>query len=131
MEMDVVIFRRRGAAAKLQLGAVVPFEGNSAKLVLHPLCAWTLDSCFAKSDTLELLLDEEEPPIQLPPPGGDAGVVIAAVLDDVGYGSRVVGGGIGPSNPHGEESEDLFYLDRNAIPEGVEVVLRPELEVFW
>jgi hypothetical protein len=149
LEMDVVAYRTRDEGPSM-LGAVVCHEGNT-RLAVHPLCAWTLDSCFAGSDTLELLLDEEEAPMVLPLPtsplapvggggggSGDggggasaAGLVVTAVLEGVGYGSRVVGGGIGPSNSHGEESEDLYFVERGGLPAGVDVVLRPELEVFW
>ena len=38
--------------------------------------------------------------------------------DVVGYGSRQVGGGKGPGNPHGEESEIIYYVDRSVV-EGV------------
>jgi hypothetical protein len=37
--------------------------------------------------------------------------------DALSYGSRQVGGGMGPGNPHGEESELLYYID--------------QLEIFW
>ena len=33
----------------------------------------------------------------------------------VGFGSRQVGGGKGPGNPHGEEGELLYYIDRNVV----------------
>ena len=31
------------------------------------------------------------------------------------FGLRQVGGGKGPGNPHGEESEFLYYIDRNVV----------------
>ena len=52
--------------------------------------------------------------------------------DRLSYGSRQVGGGMGPGNPHGEESELLYYVDRGVVEEdGIEVVVKPELEIFW
>jgi hypothetical protein len=70
----------------------------------------------------------------------------------VGFGSRQVGGGKGPGNPHGEEGELLYYIDRKIVEgeysvvstdrvEGendndvelmkIDVVLNPRLEHLW
>jgi hypothetical protein len=43
-----------------------------------------------------------------------------------------VGGGKGPGNPHGEESELLYYIDNRVVEENsIDVVLKPELEILW
>jgi hypothetical protein len=48
------------------------------------------------------------------------------------YGSRQVGGGKGPGNPHGEESELVYYIDSKVMAENsINVVLKPELELLW
>eukprot|EP00978_Attheya_sp_CCMP212_P029489 scaffold104902_cov50-Attheya_sp.AAC.2 len=59
---------------------------------------------------------------------------------------------MGPGNPHGEESELLYYVDRRALrledhdddnddddtapselpkEDRIKIVLNPELEIFW
>jgi len=149
MDMDIVVFSRRPKAgggkvltygqdetdAKLELGAMQE-DGTIA-----PLSAWTLDSAFAggSSDSIEFLVDEEDRF-----PGLTANdVVVHSVLDEslIGYGSRQVGGGKGPGNPHGEESELLYYVERSVL-EGscgdcavdgreINVVIKPELEILW
>jgi hypothetical protein len=37
---------------------------------------------------------------------------------------------MGPGNPHGEESELLYYVD-SSILKDIEVTVKPELEIFW
>jgi hypothetical protein len=145
MDMDVVLFqRRRGESSssssseepsgKLELGAIQE-DGT-----LAPLACWTLESAFASgsSDSIEFLVAEED---RFPGLTAD-GVTIVYVVDEslLGYGSRQVGGGMGPGNPHGEESEMLYYVERSVL-EGnyqgvedateIEVVLKEELEIFW
>jgi len=136
MDMDVVLFKRRASngnaeESKLELGAMQE-DGTVA-----PLSAWTLESAFASasSDSIEFLVDEEDRF-----PGLTAeDVSIVSILDEsvIAYGSRQVGGGMGPGNPHGEESEITYYVERSVI-EGkgdadakIDVVLKPELEIFW
>jgi len=157
LEMDICIFTRRPTLsedppteAKLELGAVQE-DGT-----LAPLSAWTLESIYTTSDTLELLVDEED----RTSPGHGGGLYsdqiwkIWTLLEDdhIGYGSRQVGGGKGPGNPHGEESELLYYVERDAlqftldvekykekeveisygsIEMKVDVVVNPELEILW
>ena len=63
-------------------------------------------------------------------------LVVHCVVDsnDVIVGSRQVGGGMGPGNPHGEESEATYTISSERLREvsvGVKVVVRPELEIFW
>jgi len=60
--------------------------------------------------------------------------VIQKLVDEtmLGYGTRQVGGGKGPGNPHGEESEQLYYIDREFLEiEGIEPVIKPDLEILW
>lgn len=131
--MDVVIFRLLKSdggddADQLEFGAVQEFG------TIAPIVTWTLDSVMANSDTLEFLVDEERPRY----PESEVEVVSVFPENVIGYGSRQVGGGKGPGNPHGEESEALYYLERSAVEEGcaesvgkLEVVVKPELEIMW
>ena len=166
--MDVVLFRRRrnnnndddnseassSSSSKLELGAVQE-NGNIA-----PLSTWTLESAYTSgtNDMMEFVVDEEDlfPGLSLvgnDKNGEDTGIDVLRVFDGsvLGYGSRQVGGGKGPGNPHGEESEILYYLDRRAVegwydaktgmdleggesggdPMTIDVVVNPDLEVLW
>jgi len=60
-------------------------------------------------------------------------IIIHSIVpqESLSYGSRQVGGGMGPGNPHGEESELLYYIDRSILKDDIEVVVKPELEIFW
>jgi len=152
--MDVVLFRRQpipaadvdgDSTAKLELGAVQD-NGNVA-----PLSTWTLESAYTSPsrDMMEFVVDEEDlfPGLSLKE------IQIVKVIEGIDYGSRQVGGGKGPGNPHGEESEMLYYVDRGVV-EGVhrsgaassgcsaggtvdgeerriDVVVNPNLEHMW
>ena len=123
LEMDVVCFRVKGDS-KLELGAVQEYRK------VAPICAWTLESVMAQSDTLEFLVDEERPRYE------EGEIEVVSVLPEEmlnGYGSRQVGGGKGPGNPHGEESETLYYIERAFIDDNphLDIVVRPELEILW
>jgi len=128
LDMDVVLFKRRNDEdEKLEIGAMQE-DGT-----VSPVSAWSLESAFASgsSDSIEFLVDEED---RFPGLTADD-IVIVSVVDEslIGYGSRQVGGGKGPGNPHGEESELLYYIERSVI-EGdhqVDVVIKPELEILW
>lgn len=145
MVMDVVLFQRRPTltntpSSSIELGAVQE-NGNIA-----PLSTWTLESAYtsAINDMMEFVVDEEDlfPGLQF-----DDDIQVLSVLtgDVVGYGSRQVGGGKGPGNPHGEESEIIYYVDRSVV-EGryaimgeedgeevlkIDVVVNPGLEHLW
>ena len=130
MEMDVVVFSTlaggdKDSSPRRQLGAVQE-DGRIA-----PLCVWTTEPAFDSS--LEFLVDEED---LLPGfTADDDNVRIHSIVSQelLSFGSRQVGGGMGPGNPHGEESERLYYIDRSVIDgdDNIEVVVKPELEIFW
>ncbi|KAK1741571.1 hypothetical protein QTG54_008049 [Skeletonema marinoi] len=138
MVMDVVLFQRRNtnSPTSIELGSVQE-NGNIA-----PLSTWTLESAYtsAINDMMEFVVDEED----LFPGMTSEEINVLSVLDGdvVGYGSRQVGGGKGPGNPHGEESEIIYYVDR-AVVEGVystgvddevlniDVVVNSNLEHLW
>ena len=140
--MDVVLFRRRRpegdddaadaqtttattattttTTAALEIGAVQE-NGNVAAL-----SAWTLESAYTSrtNDMMAFVVDEHH---QFPGLTSDDIVVLDAPSSSdggsaVGYGSRQVGGGTGPGNPHGEESELLYYVDRGVVEAEYRVV---------
>ena len=39
--------------------------------------------------------------------------------------------GLGPNNPHGEESEDVYVVDRSDLGADTIVALRRDREVWW
>jgi len=151
--MDIVLFQRRftndndsSSSVPLELGAVQE-NGNVA-----PLSTWTLESAYTTSTNTEMLqfvVDEND----IFPGLTSQEIQVHMVLDGsvISYGSRQVGGGKGPGNPHGEESELIYYIDRNVV-EGeyhyarttksllddddvgelsVDVVVDPKLEHLW
>ena len=139
MAMDVVVFSTTSSSSSSsnnnnpqpqprQLGAV---QDNGR---VTQLCVWTLEPAFATS--LEFLVDDHDYYLL---PGytttlEDERIVIHSIVpqDKLSYGSRQVGGGMGPGNPHGEESELLYYIDQSIVDEnGIQVVVKPELEIFW
>jgi len=116
VEMDTFIFSRKTTPNKLELGVLE--EG-----LLQPIVAWTMEEAF--DDYIEFLVHEEDRYSIQP-----ADVAIHCIVPDVSFGSRQVGGGMGPGNPHGEESELLYYIQRDEL-EGLHVIVKPELEIFW
>ncbi len=112
--MDVVLFQRKQQqqqyeSTTIELGAVQE-NGNIA-----PLSTWTLESAYETSnnDMMEFVVDEHD----LFPGLRSEEVTVLKVLegDNIGYGSRQVGGGKGLGNPHGEESEIVYYVERSVV----------------
>jgi hypothetical protein len=154
LEMDVVVFSRLRPVSGLGEGggggggggdpppASPPLELGALQedWTLAPLSAWSLDEEGTGSGggpgSIEFLVDEER---RFPGLGPDD-VRVHAVLEDglVDYGTRQVGGGKGPGNPHGEESELVYYVARTAVEgeycgrgRAIEVDLNPDLETLW
>jgi hypothetical protein len=123
MDMDIMIFSKKSEPGSMQLGAIQE-DGT-----LAPLSAWTSESAFG--DSIEFLVDEEDrwmDELDL----GKVNVLSVLGEDLISYGSRQVGGGKGPGNPHGEESEQLYYIDRKVIDDhAINIVLKPQLEILW
>ena len=123
MDMDIVVFSVKNNSDKKLLGAIQE-DGT-----LSPLSCWTKESAFG--NFIEFLVAEEDRwlvDMKL------ENVIIHRILDEsmISYGSRQVGGGKGPGNPHGEESELVYYVDQDILEkEGIEVVKKPELEITW
>jgi hypothetical protein len=122
-DMDIVIFTKKSDPKVLHLGAIQE-DGT-----LAPLSAWTREPAFGSS--IEFLVDEEDR--WLDDLEFDKVNILGILGEDViSYGSRQVGGGKGPGNPHGEESELLYYIDNRVVEENsIDVVLKPELEILW
>ncbi len=152
--MDVVLFQRRvtndhdsssnninSNILPLELGAVQE-NGNVA-----PLSTWTLESAYTTStnnEMMQFVVDDKD----IFPGLSAQEVQVWIVLDGsvISYGSRQVGGGKGPGNPHGEESELIYYIDRNFVERkyarkrilenrimelSMSTVVNPKLEHLW
>ena len=109
-EFEVVEYSRNGTASVVELGVIR--DGR-----LQPLCCWQ------EADPVELVWDEDEEPLE------SVYDVYNAV--DAFPQQRLIDGGLGPNNPHGEESEEVYRIERAAISDGVVVVHRPDREVWW
>mmetsp|Transcript_12833 Transcript_12833/g.19511 ORF Transcript_12833/g.19511 Transcript_12833/m.19511 type:complete len:198 (-) Transcript_12833:216-809(-) len=129
MEMDVILYSRKDKDDD-EIGLAAMQEDGT----VSPISAWTMESAFAGSDFIEFLVAEED----RYPGLSDDQIKIHSVLDEslLGYGSRQVGGGKGPGNPHGEESETCYYIERSVLESSVDnktvkVEIKPELEITW
>mmetsp|Transcript_29545 Transcript_29545/g.81212 ORF Transcript_29545/g.81212 Transcript_29545/m.81212 type:complete len:181 (-) Transcript_29545:1668-2210(-) len=129
MDMDVVFYSNGNSGdekaanieRKLKIGAVQE-DGT-----LLPLSAWSDEPAFANS--IEFVVDEED---RIPGGLDSEQITIESIVpeESLSYGSRQVGGGKGPGNPHGEESELLYYVDQELL-QNIEVTVKPELEILW
>jgi len=109
-EFDVVEYSRNETASAVELGVIR--DG-----CLQPLCCWQ------EADPVELVWDEDEEPLET------VHTVHHAV--DAFPQQRLIDGGLGPNNPHGEESEDVYFVDRSGLSEWTVVALREDREVWW
>jgi hypothetical protein len=122
MDMDIVLFSRSGDSNKQELGAMQE-DGTIA-----PISVWTLEPAY--DTALAFVVDEVD---RYPGLTAETCEVIE-ILDEnvIGYGSRQLFGGKGPGNPHGEESEQLYYVEQEVLEsKEVEIVVKPELEIQW
>lgn len=131
MDMDIVIYSDSSSTSespgeddaatkkKKKLGAIQE-DGT-----LLPLTAWKDEPAFG--NLIEFVVDEQDRV-----PGGIQGMAIETIIpqESLSYGSRQVGGGKGPGNPHGEESELLYYVDKDLLT-NVEIRVNPKLEILW
>jgi hypothetical protein len=122
MDMDIVLFSRRDNNQKQELGAMQE-DGTIA-----PISVWSLEPAY--DTALAFVVDEVDRY-----PGLTAETCqVVEILDEnvIGYGSRQLFGGKGPGNPHGEESEQLYYVEQEVLEsKAVEIVVKPELEIQW
>ena len=95
-------------------------EGMGAEPHIRPLCRWADDL-----GTCEMVSDEEADAVPL--------AAISRLLDpDVVYTfEKQMGGGLGMGNPNGTEGQICFDLSDVQLSEGVRVVTREELEVWF
>jgi hypothetical protein len=121
--MDVVIYSEVEDNEQTKRLGAIQEDGR-----ITPLSAWTEEPAFA--DSVEFVVDEADlfPGYRR----DDDRITLHAVVpeDCISYGSRQLFGGKGPGNPHGEESELLYYVDRKIL-EGTAIVVKPELEITW
>ena len=109
-EFEVVEYARNETASVVELGVIR--DG-----CLQPLCCWQ------EADPVELVWDEDEEPLE------SVYHVYNAV--DAFPQQRLIDGGLGPNNPHGEESEDVYFVDRSDLSKDTVVALREDREVWW
>lgn len=112
-EYDVIEFARDASDPEALEVGVALRDGR-----VQPLCCWDADQ-----DPVELVWDEEVEPL--------ADVHLCVGVVDAWPSTRLVDGGLGPNNPHGEESEDVFIVDRSALDPRTVVVVRADREVWW
>lgn len=120
IDMDVVIYSHEEDETQTQYLGALQENGS-----LAPLSAWTTEPAFGES--LEFLVDEEDR-FSL----DVSKVKLHCILDqsELSYGSRQCQRGVG--NPHGEESELLYYVEQKVVDKfGIEVVIKPDLEILW
>ena len=120
LPMDVVVFRHADSDSNNKFLGAIQENGRVALLSV-----WTDEPVFGNS--IELVVDEiDMQGYHL------SGIVIESVIPQncLSYGSRQVGGGKGPGNPHGEESELLYYVEQEQLA-GLEISVRPHLEILW
>ncbi len=122
IDMDVVVYSfKKSQDKRMYLGAVQE-DGT-----FSPLSTWTTEPAFGAS--LEFLVDEEDR-FSLTSRMDDILFHTMVPESELSYGSRQCHRGVG--NPHGEESEILYYIDQKVIDKyGIEVAIKPHLEILW
>ena len=124
MDMDIIIYTiKDDETQQAYIGAI------QEDMTLAPLSAWTTEPAFGSS--IEFVVDEEDrwnKELEF-----DNVIVKALLSEDMfSYGSRQVGGGKGPGNPHGEESELIYYVENEILEkEKIDIPIKPELEILW
>ncbi|KAG7368845.1 hypothetical protein IV203_031588 [Nitzschia inconspicua] len=125
IDMDVVIY-----SLPSQDDGNVPtlrFAAMQEDGVLSPLSAWTTEPAFGES--IELLVDEADR-FSLVKSMNDIRLHHLLSEEELSYGSRQCHRGVG--NPHGEESELLYYVEQAVIDKfHVHVDIKPDLEILW
>ncbi|KAJ1461771.1 hypothetical protein M885DRAFT_506889 [Pelagophyceae sp. CCMP2097] len=98
----------RGACGGLLLGVVLRCGG------VQPLCCWT-------DGGVDLVWDEDLPVV-------DAQLVRGVV--EAWQTQRLVDGGTGPRNPHGEDSEDVYTIDRADLDGATVVTVNEDCDIW-
>jgi hypothetical protein len=122
IDMDVVVYSFIDDPAETKRLAALQEDG-----VLSPLSAWTTEPAFGES--VEFLVDEED---RFTLVDKMERIKLHHLVDEsnLSYGSRQCHRGVG--NPHGEESELLYYIDQGLIERfDAKFDVKPELEILW
>lgn len=120
MDMDVVIYTEKDDPDKAKYLGALQEDGT-----LSPLSVWTTEPQFDQA--VEFLVDEEN---RFSLKADNIELLQLVEESSISYGSRQCHRGVG--NPHGEESELLYYVDQDVIDKfEIEVVINPELEILW
>ena len=124
IDMDVVVYSFVDDPLKEKRFAAVQEDG-----ILSPLSVWTTECAFGNS--MEFLVDEEER-FKLADDVESRRIELHYLIDEssLSYGSRQCQRGV--SNPHGEENELLYYIDKDVIERfDAKFDVKPELEILW
>lgn len=122
IDMDIVVYSMKDDSSETKLFGAMQEDGS-----LAPLSAWTTEPAFG--DSLEFLVDEQDR-FSLTVKSNQIRLHYLLQESDMSYGSRQCHRGVG--NPHGEESELLYYVEQSVIDEfDVKLVIKPELEILW
>lgn len=125
IDMDVVVYSNRDDPKGTKHLAALEEDGS-----LAPLSAWTTEHAFGTC--VEFLVDEED---RFNLPRHDEATKVINIhyrMDEseLSYGSRQCNRGSG--NPHGEESELLYYVEQDVLDKfDIDVIIKPELEILW
>jgi len=120
MDMDVVIYSTNDDAKETKYLGALQEDGT-----LAPLSVWTTEPQFDQA--IEFLVDEDD---RFSLNAENVELIHLVEESSISYGSRQCHRGVG--NPHGEESELLYYVDQEVIDKfEINVVVNPELEILW
>jgi hypothetical protein len=120
MEMDVVIYSIKDDSEEIKHLGALQEDGS-----LAPLSVWTTEAAFG--DSIEFLVDEHD---RFSLDANNLQLHYLVNQSELSYGSRQCHRGAG--NPHGEESELLYYVDQELIDKfAIKVTIKPELEILW
>lgn len=121
IDMDVVIYSVKDDTEESKFLGALQEDGS-----LSPLSVWTTEPAFGDS-MIEFLVDEED---RFSLDENTLKLHYLVDQSELSYGSRQCARGV--HNPHGEESELLYYVDQGVIDKfDVKVIVKPELEILW
>jgi hypothetical protein len=120
LDMDIVIYSTKGNKDETTLMGALQEDGT-----LAPLSVWTTEPVFGES--MEFLVDEED---RFSLDASKVNLHYRIDQSELSYGSRQCHRGVG--NPHGEESELLYYVNQEVIERfEVNIIVKPGLEILW
>ncbi|CAJ1953426.1 unnamed protein product [Cylindrotheca closterium] len=120
MDMDIVIYSTKDDPDSTKHLGALQEDGT-----LSPLSVWQNQPVF--DNLVEFLVDEED---RFSLNAENVELIHLVEESNISYGSRQCHRGVG--NPHGEESELLYYVDQEVIDKfDIKVVVNPDLEILW